>query len=86
MICRARRCFPEAQLVTYLNIIQILISAALITLLVLQSKGGSLSRMFGGEGSIHHTRRGLEKTVFQITIGLAIIFVLISVVSVMVSG
>jgi len=73
-------------LVTYLNIIQIIVSAALVVLLILQSKGGSLSRMFGGEAAVYKTRRGVEKTVFNLTIGLGILFVIVSVASVMVSG
>ncbi len=69
----------------YLNIIQILVSIALIVLLILQSKGGSLSRMFGGESSVYRTRRGVEKTVFQFTIGLIVLFIIVSVISVVVS-
>ncbi len=76
----------EAKLVTYLNIIQIIISIALIALLLLQAKGGGLSKMFGGEGSIYRSRRGVEKTIFNLTIGLTIVFVLVSVTSVLVAG
>jgi len=72
-------------LTLYLNIIQILVSIALIVLLILQSKGGSLSRMFGGESSVYRTRRGVEKTVFQFTIGLIVLFIIVSVISVVVS-
>ena len=72
-------------MVTYLNIIQILISIALIVLLVLQSKGGGLSRMFGGEGSIYRSRRGVEKTVFNFSVGLVVVFVIVSVISVLVA-
>ena len=62
----------------YLNIIQILVSVALIVLLILQSKGGSLSRMFGAETSISRTRRGIEKFIFGATIVLAILFIAVS--------
>ena len=72
-------------MVTYLNIIQIVISIALIVLLLLQAKGGGLSNVFGGEGSIYRSRRGVEKTVFSLTIGLTIVFVIISVTSVLVA-
>jgi len=72
-------------LTLYLNIIQILVSVALIVLLILQSKGGSLSRMFGAETSISRTRRGIEKTIFNFTIGLIVLFMIISVISVLVS-
>ena len=48
--------------------------------------GGGLSKMFGGEGSIYRSRRGVEKTIFNLTIGLTIVFVLVSVTSVLVAG
>lgn len=70
---------------SYLNLAQMLISLALITVVLLQSKGtdvGSAFGMGGGGGSSFRTRRGLEKTLFQLTIVLAIIFVGISALSV----
>ena len=51
-------------------------------LVLLQSKGGSLSRMFGGEGGVYKTRRGVEKTLFNVTIGLVLAFFVFSVLSV----
>ncbi|HOG48746.1 MAG TPA: preprotein translocase subunit SecG [Anaerolineae bacterium] len=66
----------------YLNIIQIIVSLALIGLVLLQAKGGGLSTMFGGEGSIYRTRRGLEKTLFNFTIALAVLFGVVSLLSV----
>ena len=68
---------------TYFNIIQIILSAALIILVILQSKGGSLARMFGGEGGVYKTRRGFEKTLFNITIALIVAFFVFSLLSVM---
>ena len=67
----------------YLNVVQIILSAALIALVVLQSKGGSLSRMFGGEGGVYKTRRGLEKTLFRVTIGLVVAFFVCALLNVM---
>ncbi len=66
----------------YLNIAQIIVSLALIAVVILQAKGGGLSTMFGGEGSIYRTRRGLERTLFNFTIILAILFGIISLLSV----
>lgn len=68
----------------YLNIIQIIVSIGLIVLLLLQSKGGGLSRMFGSEVSVYRTRRGVERTVFNLTIALIVVFVVVSVVSALV--
>jgi preprotein translocase subunit SecG len=71
-------------MVVYLNIIQIIVSLALIGLVLLQAKGGGLSSIFGGEGSIYRTRRGLEKTLFNFTIALAVLFGIVSLLSVII--
>ena len=63
------------QLSSSLFIVQIILSIALVTLVLLQTKGG-LGSLFGGEGAVLHRRRGVEKTLFQITIGLSVIFFL----------
>ena len=67
----------------YLNIVQIILSVALTALVILQSKGGGLSRMFGGEGGVYRTRRGLEKTLFNVTIAVIVAFFIFSLLSVM---
>lgn len=70
---------------TVLNISQILVSIALIVVILMQSKGVGLGQMFGGGGdapTITKTRRGLEKTLFNITVGLSIAFLGISLLSV----
>ncbi|NLG27643.1 MAG: preprotein translocase subunit SecG [Chloroflexi bacterium] len=69
-------------MVLYLNIVQIIVSVALIVLTVLQGRNAGLGRMFGGDSSIHVTRRGVEKTAFNITIVLAVIFFVTSLLSV----
>lgn len=66
-----------------LNIVTI-ISAALLTLLILmQNRGASLGAGFGGSGELHTTRRGVDKTIHQVTILMAVIFVLSIVLGVM---
>jgi preprotein translocase subunit SecG len=59
-----------------LQFIQILTSIALIVVIILQAQGQGLGGLFGGPDTmgITKTRRGLEKTLFQITVGLAITF------------
>jgi preprotein translocase subunit SecG len=71
-------------LATYLHIVQIIVSVTLIVLILLQAKGEGLGGIFGGEG-IYKTRRGVEKTLFQATVGLSIAFFIISMISVLVS-
>lgn len=53
-----------------------LISATLLTILILmQTRGASLGAGFGGTSEIHTTRRGVDKTIHQMTIVMALIFV-----------
>ncbi|MEO0599561.1 MAG: preprotein translocase subunit SecG, partial [Chloroflexota bacterium] len=64
-------------------------SILLIVLILLQVKGGALGNLLGsdgGGGGFTHTRRGLEKTLFQITVYLCIVFMAISLFSVVLSG
>lgn len=71
---------------TAFQIASIIVSILLIILILLQVKGGGLGNLLGGDagGGIARTRRGLEKTIFQITVGLAIAFLAISIFSVVV--
>lgn len=71
-----------------LQIASIIVSVLLIFLILLQVKGGGLGGLLGGEagGGISRTRRGLEKTLFQITIALSFVFVAISILSVVATG
>jgi preprotein translocase subunit SecG len=63
-----------------LDIVMILLSVTLIGVVLLQSKGSSFSGAFGGDtGSIYRTRRGFEKTLFQATIVLAVVWALFAI-------
>jgi preprotein translocase subunit SecG len=62
----------------------ILVSAGLIALILLQIRGSSLSGLFGGDGAIYRTKRGVEKTLFNATIGVAILFFVLATVIVLV--
>ncbi len=64
-----------------MNVIQIVVSVVLALVILSQVKEGG-GGLFGSGQSTVRTRRGLEKTLFQITIGLAVIFVLFSIISV----
>jgi preprotein translocase subunit SecG len=70
----------------YLSIAQIIIAVALIAVLALQVKGGGLGGIFGQADGVYRTRRGVEKTLFQVTIALAVIFIVLSIVLVRVSS
>jgi preprotein translocase subunit SecG len=72
----------------YVNIIQIILSVALIAAIVLQSKGAGLGGLSGGSegGGVFRARRGVEKLLFNITIVLAIAFFLTAVINVVVTN
>jgi preprotein translocase subunit SecG len=71
----------------YLNIAQIIVSAALVVVILLQTKGGGMGGVFGGtETAVYKTRRGVERTIFNITIGLSIAFFVITILNVIVTG
>ena len=65
---------------TYLNIIQIIVSAVLVVTVLLQVRGSGFGEL--GTQSVFRTRRGIEKTLFQATIVLAVVFILVSMWSV----
>jgi preprotein translocase subunit SecG len=67
---------------TYLNIVQILISVILICVVLLQTRGSGFSSTFSSDSSIYRTRRGVERTLFNATIVLAALFVIVSVMAV----
>jgi preprotein translocase subunit SecG len=69
----------------YLEIVQIIISVVLIVVVMLQARGSSFSATFTSDSSIYRTRRGVERTLFNFTIGLAVAFVLMSLLSVLVA-
>jgi len=67
---------------TYLNIAQIILSVALIVACLLQIKGGGLGGIFGQADSVYRTKRGAEKTLFQLTIVLVALFITVSIIAV----
>ncbi len=72
-------------MITYLNVAQIVIAVALILTVLLQVRGGGLGGIFGQPDSVYRTKRGVEKTLFQLTIALVVIFITLSLISVWLS-
>jgi preprotein translocase subunit SecG len=68
----------------YLNIIQIIVSVALIGVVILQGKQGSLGGLLGGDSGVFRTRRGIEKTLYHVTIVLVVTFFLTSLLNVLI--
>jgi preprotein translocase subunit SecG len=70
----------------YFNIAQIVISVALTAAVLLQIRSSGLGSVFGGSDSaVYRTRRGIERLLFNITIGLTIAFFVITILNVIVS-
>ncbi len=72
----------------YLNIALIIVAVALILVILLQSKGAGLGGLGGGSlggGAGFHVRRGIERLLFNVTIGLSIVFFVLTLITVMFS-
>ena len=63
-----------------LQIIMIVSAVLMIIAILLQQRGASLGAGLGGSGELYTTRRGLDKNLFEVTIFLAVSFVLSIVV------
>jgi preprotein translocase subunit SecG len=71
----------------YLNIGLIIISISLVASVILQSKGAGLGGLTGGDtGGVFSARRGIEKVLFRVTIGLSFLFFGLAIASVIVTG
>lgn len=72
----------------YINIVQIILSIALVTAIVLQSKGAGLGGLTGGSegGGVFRARRGVEKLLFNITVGLSVAFFVTAITNVIVTN
>ena len=69
-----------------LNVAIIIVSIALIASVLLQSKGVGLGGLAGGDtGGVYTQRRGIEKVMFYITIALSAVFLMLSLISVLIS-
>ncbi len=74
-------------MVVYLDIALIITSIALIVSVILQSKGAGLGGLTGADtGGIFTARRGIEKILFRVTVGLSVLFVILAIATVIVTG
>ncbi|HEY8168404.1 MAG TPA: preprotein translocase subunit SecG [Candidatus Limnocylindrales bacterium] len=58
---------------------QIVVSIGLMAAILLQARGAGLGSAFGGDSSVYRSRRGIEKTLFQFTVALTVLFVVFSI-------
>ncbi len=75
------------KLTDYLDIAQIVLSVALVAAIILQSKSAGLGGLTGADtGGVFRARRGVERTLFNVTIGLSVVFFIVAIVNVIISG
>lgn len=65
----------------FIKVTQIVLAVALVLVILLQVRGGGLGGIFGQADTVFRTRRGLERTLFQLTVVLVVIFVVLAIVS-----
>ena len=63
----------------FLQIAQIVIAVAVSSSILLQARGTGLSSTFGGESTAYRSRRGLERTLFRMTVVLIVVYVIVSI-------
>jgi len=66
------------ELPTYFLVAQILVAVALIATVLFQLRGGGIGGIFGQADSVYRTRRGIESTLFKLTIILVVVLVVLA--------
>jgi protein translocase SecG subunit len=60
----------------WLNVILVILGSGLTAAILIQSRSAGMSGAFGGGAEGFHVRRGSEKTIYRLTVVLAILFLL----------
>lgn len=72
---------------TYLNLVQIILSVALIALVLLEVRSSGMGGVFGGsQTSLIRKRRGPELLLFRLTVVTSVLFFLVAIFNVLVVG
>ena len=66
---------------TPLLLAQMILAISLMAAILLQQRGTGLGGAFGGEVTAYRSRRGIERTLFRMTVVLAILFVAFSLLN-----
>jgi len=67
--------------VNALTLVQSILAVALTVAILLQQRGAGVGGAFGGEITAYRSRRGIERTLFRLTIVLAVLWVVFSVLA-----
>ena len=72
---------------SFVSVAQIILSIVLIVLIMLEVRGSSIGGFLGtGDSPVYRTRRGFERTLLNVTIGVAILYFIVSIASVILSA
>ncbi|NUQ37748.1 MAG: preprotein translocase subunit SecG [Caldilineales bacterium] len=71
---------------TIIYISQIILGILISALVMMQTQNSGAGSMFGSDTTVQRTRRGLEKTLYQVTIGISALFFILAIVAVRVAG
>lgn len=66
---------------TILKPAQIIVAIILIVSILLQNRGEGLGSFLGGGGEIFRARRGLERSLYFITIALSVLLIILSIIN-----
>jgi len=67
-----------------LLILQLIVSASLILIILLQASGSGIGTAFGGSESVYRSKRGVEKLFVYLTVILAAVFFILSVIQIII--
>jgi protein translocase SecG subunit len=62
-----------------LTFVLIAVDVVLVISILMQQKEGGLSTVFGGEGAVFRSKRGLARGIHYLTIALAVVFIGLSI-------
>lgn len=68
-------------MLTSVYVAQILVAIALVAAVLVQLRGGGIGGIFGQADSVYRTRRGIESTLFKLTIVLITLLVVFAVLA-----
>lgn len=70
----------DQNILNILMIVEIVVSVSIVISVILQNRAEGLGSLFGGGGEVYRTKRGLEKFLYYITIFLAIVMAVLSLI------
>lgn len=69
---------------TAIILVQIILAVLLVTTILLQARGTGLGSAWGGTSTSYHSKRGIEKLLFLVTVFTAALFLLVSLVNILI--